>query len=239
MTIPALRDFVLKQGPSRNLTYQDWTTIWATNKKLIDPVAPRYTAVEDKHAVTGTIANGPAEPYTEEKPKHAKNPAMGTKKVTYGSKIILDQEDVKLFAKDEEITLMNWGNAIVRNIVGSNPVTSIELELHLDGDVKKTDKKVTWLSSEGQTLVPAELKDFGYLITKNKLEEDDNWEDFVTKGKDFYSVSEAVVDENAKELKAGDIIQLERKGYYRVDEAYAGPGKPIVLFNIPTGKASK
>jgi glutamyl-tRNA synthetase len=32
-----------------------------------------------------------------------------------------------------------------------------------------------------------------------------------------------------------DIIQLERKGYYRVDRA-AGAGKPLVLFGIPTGK---
>jgi len=239
MTIPALRDFILKQGPSRNMTFQDWTNFWATNKKLIDPIVPRYTAVDSKDAVVGTILSGPSDVYTEEKPKHGKNPSVGTKAVTYSSKILLDQADAKLFLKDEEITLMNWGNAIVHNIFGSNPITSIELKLHLAGDVKKTDKKVTWLSVEGQTLIPAELKDFGYLMTKDKLEEDDNWEDFVTKGEDFYSVSKAVVAENAKDLKAGEIIQLERKGYYRVDEVYAEPGKPLVLFNIPTGKANK
>jgi glutamyl-tRNA synthetase len=33
------------------------------------------------------------------------------KKVVYSSSIILEQEDVKLFKPDEEITLMNWGNA--------------------------------------------------------------------------------------------------------------------------------
>jgi len=240
MTIPALREYILKQGPSRSVTLQDWKSFWATNKKLIDPIAPRYTAVETKDAVIGIIINGPADAYTEEKPKHVKNLAVGTKQVTYCNQIILDQEDVKLFEKDEEITLMNWGNAIVRKIAGSSPITSIELELHLAGNVKKTNKKITWLSAvEGQTLVPGELKNFGYLMTKDKLEGDDYWEDFVTKEEDFYSVSEAVVDENAKELKTGDIIQLERKGYYRVDEEYAGASQPLVLFNVPRGKENQ
>jgi glutamyl-tRNA synthetase len=236
MTIPALRDFILKQGPSRNIVNMDWTNFWNANKKLIDPIAPRYTAVEKKDAVIATITGGPAAAYTEDKPKHGKNPAVGTKKVAYSSHIILDQEDVKLFAVDEEITLMSWGNAIVRKINGSSPITSIELELHLQGDVKKTDKKVTWLSSEGQSLVPAKLMDFDYLITKDKLEEEDNWEDFLTPQTE--TTVEALCDENVKELKIDDIIQLERKGYYRVDQVYA-EGKPIVLFNIPTGKAGK
>lgn len=236
MTIPALRDFILKQGPSRNIVNMDWTNFWNSNKKLIDPVAPRYTAVEKKDAVTAMIIGGPATPVTENKPKHAKNPDVGTKTVAYSSHILLDQEDVKLFKLDEEITLMNWGNAIVRKITGSDPVASIDLELHLEGDVKKTDKKVTWLSVEGQKLIPAELMDFDYLITKDKLEEEDNWEDFLTPQTE--TMAEALCDENVKELKADDIIQLERKGYYRVDRAYAD-GKPIVLFNIPTGKATK
>jgi len=233
MTIPALRDFILKQGPSRNIVVMDWTNFWASNKKEIDPIAPRYTAVETKDAVKATIIGGPDSPYTEDKPKHAKNPAIGLKKVAYSKHIILDQQDVKLFKQDEEITLMNWGNAIVRKITGSDPITEIELELHLAGDVKKTEKKVTWLSTEGQDLIPAELYEFDYLITKDKLEEDDDWEAFLTPTSE--TKVDALVDGNAVELKEDDIIQLERKGYYRVDKAY-NDGKPAVLFSIPTGK---
>jgi glutamyl-tRNA synthetase len=231
MTVPALRDFILKQGPSRNIVNMDWSMFWNANKKEIDKVAPRHTAVDKKDTVTATIIGGPEKPYTEDKPKHNKNPAVGTKKVAYSNKIILDQEDVKLFKQDEEITLMNWGNAIVRKINGSDPVTSIELELHLEGDVKKTEKKVTWLSTEGQSLVPATCVDFDYLITKDKLEEEDNWEDFLTPETEFRS--EALVDSNLLDVAEGDIIQLERKGYYRVDKAPAD-GQPAVLFSIPT-----
>ena len=43
------------------------------------------------------------------------------------------------------------------------------------------------------------------------------------------------VDSNAADLKEDDIIQLERKGYFRVDKA-AKDGKGLQLFGIPTGK---
>ncbi|RDL36465.1 putative glutamyl-tRNA synthetase, cytoplasmic [Venustampulla echinocandica] len=233
MTIPALRDFILKQGPSRNIVVMDWTNFWASNRKEIDPVAPRHTSIDVKDAVKATVTNGPAEAYIEDKPKHGKVPTLGNKKVAYSKSLIFDQEDVKLFKEGEEVTLMNYGNAFVRKINGSNPITDIELELHLEGDFKKTEKKLTWLSTEGQELIKAEVWDFDYLMTKDKLEETDNWEDFVNP--DSAWKVDALCDENVKDLKQDDIIQLDRKGYYRVDRA-ATAEKPLVLFGIPTGK---
>ncbi|CDM29680.1 hypothetical protein DTO013E5_6065 [Penicillium roqueforti] len=236
MTIPALREFILKQGPSKAVTNFDWGLIWATNKKYIDPIAPRHTAIFTKNVVKTTVIGGPATPYSEQKPKHIKNAAVGMKKVVYSSSIILEQEDVKLFKPDEEITLMNWGNAIVRKIT-TNPetgiITDLELELHMAGDVKKTEKKVTWLATEGQDLVPVELVDFDHLLTKDSLGEDDVLEDFLNLHTEFREAG--LADCNVADLKESDIIQFDRKGYYRVDRAYS-PGKPAVFFNIPSGK---
>ncbi len=79
----------------------------------------------------------------------------------------------------------------------------------------------------------AEVWEFDHLFTKDKLEEEDNWEDFVNK--DSASKTEQLCDSNVKDLKEDDIIQLERKGYYRVDKA-AKDGAGLVLFGIPTGK---
>jgi glutamyl-tRNA synthetase len=99
--------------------------------------------------------------------------------------------------------------------------------------VKKTEKKITWLSPEGQELVKTEIMEFDYLITKDKLEDDDVMEDYLTPVTE--TTTEALCDENVKELKVGEIIQLERKGYFRVDRAYVDAKTPVVLFNIPTG----
>ncbi|KAH8664472.1 putative glutamate--tRNA ligase [Xylariales sp. PMI_506] len=237
MTIPALRDFILKQGPSRNVTTMDWSAFWAANKKEIDPIAPRHTAILAKDAVKVTItgSDAPAEAYTEDKPSHPKNPAVGTKKVAFSKEVILDQADAKLFKAGEEITLMQWGNAIVREITSGEPIPSISAELNLKGDVRTTEKKVTWLSTQGQNLVKAELWEFDYLITKDKLEEDDDLEKFLNP--DTASMEEALCDEGVGKLKKDDIIQLERRGYFRVDKGLdEGEGK-VVLFAIPTGKS--
>lgn len=237
MTIPALRDFILKQGPSRNVVSMDWGSFWATNKKEIDPIAPRHTAILKKDVVKVAIMGeeAPEEPRSEEKPLHPKNSAIGTKKVTFSKELIMDQADAKSFKYGEEITIMQWGNAFVRSIASGDPITSITCELNLKGDVRATEKKVTWLSSEGQKLIPAELWDFDYLITKDKLEEEDDLEKFLTPV--TATMEEALCDENVTKYKKDDIIQLERRGYYRVDKGYdEGDEKKIVLFCIPTGK---
>lgn len=242
-TIPALQEFILKQGPSKNIVNLDWTTFWATNKKYIDPIAARYTAVEQDNAVTCTVVGARAAPYAEDKELHVKYKELGSKKVWYSQHIIIDQADAQSFAQDEEITLMNWGNAIVRSIshsvnplnllTGHKVVTGLELELHLQGDFRKTEKKITWLSKD-QELIPVELVDFDYLITKDKLEEDDVLEDVLNPKTEFRT--SAWADCNVANLKEDDILQFDRKGYFRVDKAFKH-GQPAVMFQIPTGRS--
>jgi glutamyl-tRNA synthetase len=151
--------------------------------------------------------------------------------VAFSSSIVLEQVDAKSFKQDEEITLMNWGNAIVRKIStddATGKVTHLELELHMAGDVKKTEKKVTWFSTEGQTLVPGEHVDFDYLLKKDSLSEDDILEDVLNFHTEF-RVS-GLADCNISEVNVGDILQFDRKGFYRVDQVPA-PGVPGVFFN--------
>lgn len=235
LTVPTLREFMLKQGPSRNAVTMDWTILWAMNKKAIDAVAPRHIAVETKQLVVATIRGGPASPYLGEKAKHPKNAAVGTKSVTYASTLLIEQADAASFSPNEEITLMSWGNAIVREITRDGAtVTGLQLELHLEGDYRKTEKKITWLAKEGSTLVDAELWEFDYLLTKDTLGKDDKLDDFLATN--TATMTEALCDANLATVESGTIIQLERKGYFRVDKAAGqGPGGKAVLFKIPTG----
>ena len=243
MSMGALREFIMKQGPYQNIINQDWTQIWAINKKHVDSLAPRHTAVTKNGMVEVIIKGGGLEmPCTEDKPKHNKNPELGSKKVVYGKKILIEQEDATSFTEDEEITLMNWGNAIVRKIHGTmdsstkkKAVTSLELDLYLQGDFKKTKNKITWLAEE-QDLVPVHLIDFDYLIIKDKLEKHDSVEDYLTPQTEFRT--EVLADCNVDTLVTGDVIQFERKGYFRLDRQMLD-GKPAVMFEIPTGKMKR
>jgi glutamyl-tRNA synthetase len=237
MAVPALREFLRTQGPSRNIVALDWSTLWARNKKYIDPAAPRHTAIENKDMVTVTV-QGANEVQVKEKPKHIKNPTLGLKKVVYSNTIIIDQEDACRFTLGEEITLMNWGNALVRDIhtdQSDKKVASLILELHLQGNFKTTDKKITWLSKEEHNLIPVKLFDFDHLIVKDKLEKEDNITEYLTPRTE--TQTEAWADCNVSELNENDIIQFERKGYFRVDMPFRD-GNPAIFFKIPTGKES-
>ena len=66
---------------------------------------------------------------------------------------------------------MDWGNAFVQKIVKNDAgdIVSLEGELHLEGDFKKTKLKIHWLSMEGSDLVNLLLVDFDYIITKKKV----------------------------------------------------------------------
>ena len=137
-----------------------------------------------------------------------------------------------------QITLMDWGNAIVRSKFtdGSGQITSIEMDLHLEGDFRKTKKKITWLSqpTPHHPLVDVTLLDYDYLITKKKLEETDDVTEFVTPVSEFKE--EAFADANVKDLTKGDIMQFERKGYFIFD-GIAQDGK-LEFILIPDGKAA-
>ncbi|KAL3231071.1 Glutamate--tRNA ligase, cytoplasmic [Nakaseomyces bracarensis] len=228
MTVEGLRNFVLSQGPSRNVINLEWNIIWAFNKKVIDPVAPRHTAVVDPVKIH--IEGAPETPKTEMKPKHKKNPDVGEKKVIFYQNVVIDKADADVIEANEEVTLMDWGNIIITK---KNADGSMEAKLHLEGDFKKTKYKLTWLA-DTDDVVKVDLVDFDHLISKDKLEEDESFEDFLTPQTEFHT--DAIADLNVKDMKVGDIIQFERKGYYRLDSV-AKDGKPYTFFTIPDGKS--
>lgn len=233
MTIEALKRFIGGQGFSEGSVSMDWSAIWAENKKVIDAVAPRHTALLKDGLVTAKIEGGPSPAVVEDRPKHKKNAEVGTKKLYLGHEIMLEQADAQASEEGEEVTLMDWGNAFITKVTkdDSGKVTSLELKLHLEGDFKKTKRKLTWLAT-AQKQIPVELVDFDHLLTKDKLEEGDDAMNFINPNTVFRD--DAVADENVKDLEQGDIIQFERKGYYRLDEPYE-EGKKAVFFCIPTG----
>ncbi|GFR43005.1 hypothetical protein Agub_g4005 [Astrephomene gubernaculifera] len=240
MRIEALKEFIISQGASKNITFQEWDKIWTINKKLIDPVCPRHTAVEEEGKVLLTLEDGPAESEVVVVPRHKKYPPAGKKAVTRARQLWIEQVDAATLKEGEEVTLMEWGNAIIKTITrdpATGAVTALSGSLNLDGDVKKTRLKLTWLAAVPQCeVVQLQLVDFDYLINKKKVEEDDNFMDLVNNATRFEKL--AIGDPNMRTLQKGDILQLERKGYYIVDEPYGvkGAGRPIVLFCIPDGR---
>ncbi|KAJ6799508.1 glutamate--tRNA ligase, cytoplasmic-like [Iris pallida] len=234
LKIEALIQFILQQGASKNLNLMEWDKLWTINKKIIDPICPRHTAVLEENRVKLILMDGPGKPFVRIIPRHKKYEGAGTKATTYTNNIWIDYKDALEISDGEEITLMDWGNAIVKEVKKEDGnITHLIGRLHLEGSVKTTKLKLTWLP-ETDELVKLSLVEFDYLIKKKKLEEG---EDFIDNLNPCTRRETAAIgDSNMRNLKQGDILQLERKGYFRCDTPFLRPSKPIVLYAIPDGR---
>lgn len=241
MTIETIQEFVLAQGPSQQIINMEWDNIWTINKRHLDPVVPRYVAL-DKEGIVKVSVKGAPKRHTKDMPRHKKNAELGSKVTVFDDVVYVEQTDARSFGQGEEVTFMDWGNVIIdsKQTDAAGNVLSIEATAHLEGDFKKTKKKVTWLApssatDEAHALIEVELVDFDYLITKKKLEEEDNFADFVTPTSEFRSL--ALADHNVAALGQGAAIQFERKGYYVLDRKVGKEGR-MEFIRIPDGKAA-
>ncbi|GKA48251.1 glutamate--tRNA ligase, cytoplasmic [Tanacetum coccineum] len=141
-------------GPSKNVNLMEWDKLWSINKKKIDPVCPRHTAIVKEGRVLLTLSNGPETPFVRKIPKHKRYEGAGMKDTTFTKEIWIEQVDAKAIADAEaisgnlDITLMDWGNASIKEIKKNSDgnVTKLNGVLPPEGSVYKPTKlNVTWL----------------------------------------------------------------------------------------------
>jgi glutamyl-tRNA synthetase len=48
LTVEALKGFIASQGASSSNLLMEWDQLWAWNKKVLDPIAPRFWALAEE-----------------------------------------------------------------------------------------------------------------------------------------------------------------------------------------------
>ena len=119
LTVDALKQFIVAQGSSRSVVFMEWDKIWAINKKIIDPVAPRYTAVDKNSAVPVNI-HGDVSVEAVEADKHPKDKSIGQKTVWRSNRVMIDQVDAEALKEGENATFINWGNLTIEKVHREN-----------------------------------------------------------------------------------------------------------------------
>lgn len=240
MTVEGLKQFIIAQGSSRSVVTMEWDKIWAFNKKVIDPFAPRYTAVDQDCAVPVFVVDAREEKV--EAPKHPKNADVGNKVVWMGPKVIIDGADAELLKEGENATFINWGNLLITKInKGSNgKVESVEAKTNLDNKDYKKTLKLTWLAETNQApFVPCVCVYLDHIITKPVLEKDDDFKNFIAENTKMEMM--LLGDPELASVKKSEIIQLQRKGFFICDSPYSPMSRyssrdsPIVLIYVPDG----
>lgn len=243
MTVEGLRQFIIAQGSSKSVVFMEWDKIWAINKKVIDPVAPRYTALENDNHVIVNVAGAKLE--SVQVPIHPKFAEIGNKTIWRGPQVLIDYADAECLKEGENTTFVNWGNLMIKKINKENgKITSIDADLNLgDTDFKKT-YKLTWLCKQDPSEYPLTYcVFFEHIISKPILIKEEDFKQYIAK--DTRREVKMLGDPELKKCKKGDIIQLQRRGFFKVDQAWApasefsGVETPVVLFFIPDGHSKE
>ncbi|XP_076234604.1 glutamyl-prolyl-tRNA synthetase [Calliopsis andreniformis] len=246
MTVEGLKQFIIAQGSSRSVVFMEWDKIWSFNKKVIDPVATRYTALDYDKLIPVNIIDAKKEWLTVQ--NHPKDPSKGTKQVLTNSLLYIERDDANVLVEGQNTTFINWGNILIQKIEKeSGVVKKVTGKLNLENKDYKNTLKITWLAIPSETdndvgeanLVPCYAVYFDHIISKPVLGKDDDYKDFIAK--DTRTEVRMLGEAELKRVKKGEIIQLQRKGFFRCDVPYALPSvfsskeRPLILFHIPDG----
>uniref|UniRef100_M3XH78 Bifunctional glutamate/proline--tRNA ligase n=1 Tax=Latimeria chalumnae TaxID=7897 RepID=M3XH78_LATCH len=240
MTVEGLKQFIAAQGSSRSVVNMEWDKLWAFNKKVIDPIAPRYTALLQSEVVPVSVPEAQEE--MKEVAKHPKNADVGLKPVWYGPRVMVEGADAETFTEGEMVTFINWGNISITKIHrgSSGKIVSLDGSLNLDNKDYKKTTKITWLAeTTSAPLVPAICVYYEHLINKPVLGKDEDFKSYVNRNSK--QEERMLGDPCLKYLKKGEIIQLQRRGFFICDQPYESVSPysckeaPCILIYIPDG----
>ncbi len=243
VNVEALKNFIISQGASRRVITMEWDKFWSENKKVLEEKCPRYMGVSCAGPSSGPYAvmeidnvSTDAETYHSVQ-IHPQKPEHGMRVMRRFGRVYIDQIDAVTYTVGEEVTLLRWGNMRINEIIkGDDGKTVITIKATFNAEATNFSKtkKATWLAAVPD-VVSCKLVEFDHLISKAKLEEDEKFQDFVNPVTRVEN--DALCDPCVRVLNEGDVIQLERKGFYRIDKPYNDIDRVVVMFAIPDGKA--
>lgn len=193
----------------------EWDKLWAINKSVIDPIAPRYSTIVKETACKIIIENGPDTIEAQSHPLHPKDPTIGTKSVIYAKELLIEKDDAVAINEGEKITLMKWGNVTVTKKEEKNGIITLYGNVNVEDKDFKGTKKLTWVANDPDTTIEITLVELDHLITKKKIEENDDVKQLVNNNSkiEYTAIGEGAM----RNLQKGQYIQIERRGYFYVD----------------------
>lgn len=151
----------------------------------------------------------------------------------YGKNILLEKQDASALKVGDKVTLMKWGNVSITSSAEVDGVLTLNgTYLADDKDFKKTTK-LTWVAEDKNTNFTIDICENGHLIKTEKHEDGVELKDIVNENSRISY--EGIAEGNLRNVQQGDVIQIERRGYYFVDKIELGANKMCLNF-IPDGK---
>jgi glutamyl-tRNA synthetase len=161
---------------------------------------------------------------------------VGSKAVIYGRDLLIEKDDAVAIEVGEKVTLIKWGNITISKKEVDFVTDNITLTATIDvADTNfKGTKKITWVCNDPDTTVEITLVEFDHLITKKKIEDNDDVQNLVNTNSciEYTAIGEG----SMRALQRGTTVQLERRGFFFIDHAATLEGKSLRLNFVPDGK---
>ena len=190
----------------------EWEKIWAINKRIIDPICPRYHAVSLEKLSTIIIKNGPKQPQAVITPFNKLNLVLGNRPLWKSAEVYVDYADAtENITAGTKVTLMNWGNVMIHSKEQQKDGSFIMIGQFLEKDLDfKTTKKITWLAKDSN-LLRADLIEYDHLIKTTKVQEDQDFEAIVNEKSKF--VTPCLVDCGVRTMNESNYYLMQMDFY--------------------------
>ena len=187
-------EIVERVGFTKSTTNIDWSLIFSINRKIIEPVSKHYFFVDEPIEIV--LLN--PKPVELEISLHPYNKDLGKRKVKVNETLYLSGSDNKLLKKDEILRMKDLYNI---KIVKRINETKYEAEIYGDELLPKIPR-LQWVSEP----VEIEIVKPEMLYLNNRI------------NKDSLGYIAGFGEKSISNLKIGEIIQLERFGYTKVNK---------------------
>lgn len=207
INIIPLIDYIKTQITSGKIVNLGWEKLYSFNLSYLDKTCCRIYGISPNQLIVKLDGDYPKSVTI---PNHPKDKSFGMRHIDVTPELIVDAEVGFGIELGKRFTLIGLGNAVVTSI---NPIT---LQYNaLDCDYKNTTK-VTWLPND-VTNIPVKVRRYGHLLSKPKLENNDDIVDLFNKN----SLDETtwLVEKSIKSFTPGTAVQIMRYDYCFIDRS--------------------
>ena len=186
-------EIIHRVGATKSATSIDWSLIFSINRKFLEPKSKHYFFVKDPIKIQ--IDN--PEPRTVSIALHPENKSLGSREVKVDNLLFLDGEDRIMLRPDKIIRMKDLYNIKIIEEISHN---EFKAEIHSE-ELLANIPRIQWVSE----YIPVEITKPEMLYLNNRI------------NKNSLKKIQGYGEINLKKLDVGEIVQLERFGYTKIN----------------------
>ncbi|MFW9996390.1 MAG: glutamate--tRNA ligase [Candidatus Odinarchaeota archaeon] len=194
-----IRQLAFDMQLSTSQSKMDMSYLLSLNSKIIDGIAKRCFAVIDPVVLRVADSSGG----DVELAIHPKNSGLGSRKLPYGSAFYVSRSDIDLLKPGHTVRLKDLFNISVQEIKRDSN-DQLVVNASIDESKSKDFDKIQWVPANFSKELLLNIP--GLLYVNGEI------------NPESLTIAKGFIEQSVLEFQVGDLLQLERIGYGRIDK---------------------